>query len=176
MKRKLFTLLIVTLISQNIFCGVPKQFISENSFEVFVEKSKKVKEGYLITGSVSFAGVSSPVKINTPLLYDKNKYIHIDDSDVEFDMSIENINVHVKGLTTDKQYPKHVTVHEVYFTSSYGKILFKDTDVTNETTDKRAKLGMFMSFQSPLEVPGISLEAFIRSAIQQKTGEHAEEC
>ena len=29
-----------------------------------------------------------------------------------------------------------------------------------------------MSFQSPLEVPGISLEAFIRSAIQQKTGEH----
>ena len=52
-----------------------------------------------------------------------------------------------------------------------GKILFKDTDVTNESTDKRAKLGMFMSFQSPLEVPGISLEAFIRSAIQQKTGE-----
>lgn len=52
-----------------------------------------------------------------------------------------------------------------------GKITFKDTDITNETTDKRAKLGMFMSFQQPLEVPGISLEAFIRSAIQQKTGE-----
>lgn len=53
-----------------------------------------------------------------------------------------------------------------------GKILFKDQDITEESTDKRAKLGMFMSFQSPLEVPGISLEAFIRSAIQQKTGEH----
>ena len=53
-----------------------------------------------------------------------------------------------------------------------GKILFKDTDITEESADKRAKLGMFMSFQSPLEVPGISLEAFIRSAIQQKTGEH----
>ncbi|WP_318662445.1 InlB B-repeat-containing protein [Treponema sp.] len=132
MKRKLFIFFIVTLFSQNIFCGVPKQFISENSFEVFVEKSKKVKEGYLITGSVSFAGVSSPVKINTPLVYDKNKYIHIDDSDVEFDMSIENINVHVKGLTTDKQYPKHVTVHEVYFTSSYGKILFKDMRILNK--------------------------------------------
>ena len=52
-----------------------------------------------------------------------------------------------------------------------GKILFKDQDITEESTDKRAKLGMFMSFQSPLEVPGISLEAFIRSAIQQKTGE-----
>ena len=52
-----------------------------------------------------------------------------------------------------------------------GKILFNGQDITNETTDKRAKLGMFMSFQQPLEVPGISLESFIRSAIQQKTGE-----
>ena len=53
-----------------------------------------------------------------------------------------------------------------------GKILFNDQDITEEAADKRAKLGMFMSFQSPLEVPGISLEAFIRSALQQKTGEH----
>lgn len=52
-----------------------------------------------------------------------------------------------------------------------GKILFKDKDITQENPDKRAKEGMFMSFQSPLEVPGISLEAFIRSSIQQKTGE-----
>lgn len=53
-----------------------------------------------------------------------------------------------------------------------GKILFKGEDITDFSADKRAKAGMFMSFQSPLEVPGISLEAFIRSAIQQKTGEH----
>ena len=52
-----------------------------------------------------------------------------------------------------------------------GKIIFKDEDITKASTDKRAKSGMFMSFQSPLEVPGISLENFIRSAIQQKTGE-----
>lgn len=53
-----------------------------------------------------------------------------------------------------------------------GKILFKDQDITEEKPDKRAKLGMFMSFQQPLEVPGISLESFIRASIQQKTGEH----
>ena len=52
-----------------------------------------------------------------------------------------------------------------------GKIFFKDQDITELSADKRAKLGMFMSFQSPLEVPGISLENFIRSAIQQRTGE-----
>ena len=52
-----------------------------------------------------------------------------------------------------------------------GKILFKGEDITGLSADKRAKAGMFMSFQSPLEVPGISLETFIRSAIQQRTGE-----
>ncbi|BDC93897.1 ABC transporter ATP-binding protein [Treponema bryantii] len=52
-----------------------------------------------------------------------------------------------------------------------GKIFFKGEDITELSADKRAKAGMFMSFQSPLEVPGISLETFIRSAIQQRTGE-----
>lgn len=53
-----------------------------------------------------------------------------------------------------------------------GSIKFKDQDITDESPDKRAKLGMFMSFQTPLEVLGISLETFIRSAIHHKTGEH----
>lgn len=52
-----------------------------------------------------------------------------------------------------------------------GKIIFDGQDLTDESTDKRAKAGMFLSFQNPLEVPGISLESFIRSAIQQRTGE-----
>lgn len=52
-----------------------------------------------------------------------------------------------------------------------GKIIFDGQDITELAADKRAKAGIFMSFQNPLEVPGISLETFIRSAIQQKTGE-----
>lgn len=52
-----------------------------------------------------------------------------------------------------------------------GKIIFDGQDITEEKTDKRAKAGLFLSFQNPLEVPGISLETFIRSAIQQRTGE-----
>ena len=52
-----------------------------------------------------------------------------------------------------------------------GKIIFDGQDVTSLEADKRAKAGLFMSFQAPLEVPGISLETFIRSALQQKTGE-----
>lgn len=52
-----------------------------------------------------------------------------------------------------------------------GKIFFNGKDLTQEAADKRAKEGMFLSFQNPLEVPGISLESFIRSSIQQRIGE-----
>ncbi|MCR5790594.1 MAG: Fe-S cluster assembly ATPase SufC [Lachnospiraceae bacterium] len=52
-----------------------------------------------------------------------------------------------------------------------GNIFFNGLDIKDEPADKRAKAGMFMSFQNPLEVPGITLSAFIRNAIIQKTGE-----
>ena len=57
------------------------------------------------------------------------------------------------------------------YTVENGKIFFEGTDITELSADKRAKLGMFLSFQNPLEVPGISLETFIRSSLQQITGE-----
>jgi len=51
-----------------------------------------------------------------------------------------------------------------------GKITFDGDDITGESPDKRARRGMFLSFQNPLEVPGLSLEEFIRNALRQKTG------
>lgn len=52
-----------------------------------------------------------------------------------------------------------------------GNIVFEGTDITNDDADKRAKQGIFLSFQEPLEVPGVSLESFIRSSMQQVTGQ-----
>lgn len=57
------------------------------------------------------------------------------------------------------------------YTLNSGKIYFDGKDISEDSTDKRAKAGLFLSFQNPLEVPGISLESFIRSSIQQRTGE-----
>lgn len=57
------------------------------------------------------------------------------------------------------------------YSVSNGKIFFDGEDITELGADKRAQKGIFLSFQQPLEVPGISLESFIRSALQQKTGE-----
>ena len=53
-----------------------------------------------------------------------------------------------------------------------GEIFFGGENITKEAADKRAKLGMFLSFQNPLEVPGISLSNFIRSALAARTGKN----
>ena len=51
-----------------------------------------------------------------------------------------------------------------------GEILFKGKNINEESADKRAKDGIFLSFQSPLEVPGLTLSTFIRNALEQKKG------
>ena len=56
------------------------------------------------------------------------------------------------------------------YTLESGNITFDGEDITAESPDKRARRGMFLSFQNPLEVPGLSLEEFIRNALRQKTG------
>ena len=56
------------------------------------------------------------------------------------------------------------------YTLDGGTISFDGEDITDESPDKRARRGMFLSFQNPLEVPGLSLEEFIRNALRQKTG------
>ena len=52
-----------------------------------------------------------------------------------------------------------------------GMITFQGEDLLSKSVDERARAGLFMSFQNPIEVPGISLENFIRTALEQRTGE-----
>ena len=51
-----------------------------------------------------------------------------------------------------------------------GAIYFNGKDITKETPAKRAEDGIFLSFQNPIEVPGITLGNFIRTALEQRTG------
>jgi Fe-S cluster assembly ATP-binding protein len=44
-----------------------------------------------------------------------------------------------------------------------GTITFEDEDITNESTDKIAKKGIFMSFQAPEEIPGVTLANYLKS-------------
>ena len=51
-----------------------------------------------------------------------------------------------------------------------GEIWFQGKNITEEPVTERAKAGIFLSFQNPLEVPGVTLSSFIRNALEQKTG------
>ena len=46
-----------------------------------------------------------------------------------------------------------------------GSITFQGQDVFELEPDERAKLGMFLAFQYPSEVPGVSVANFLRTAI-----------
>lgn len=45
-----------------------------------------------------------------------------------------------------------------------GKVLFKEQNLLALSPEARAQQGLFLSFQSPLEIPGINNNYFIRSA------------
>ncbi len=49
-----------------------------------------------------------------------------------------------------------------------GEISFKGRDVLALSPDKRSRLGLFLAFQYPTAIPGLSVASFIRSALNAK--------
>ncbi len=48
-----------------------------------------------------------------------------------------------------------------------GKILFEGEDIDQLTAEERAHKGIFMSFQYPIEIPGVSVTNFMKTAINE---------
>lgn len=55
------------------------------------------------------------------------------------------------------------------YTVTEGDNVFGGESIVDMPVNERAKKGIFLSFQNPLEVPGVTLSSFIRSALEQKT-------
>ena len=51
-----------------------------------------------------------------------------------------------------------------------GRILFKGEDITGLTPDARGRKGLFLAFQYPEEIPGVSVVQFLRQALSNRTG------
>ena len=56
------------------------------------------------------------------------------------------------------------------YTITKGKIYFKDVDITNMPPNERAKLGLFLSFQYPAEITGVTVSNFLRTVLNEKMG------
>ncbi len=69
---------------------------------------------------------------------------------------------------------KSTTANAIFNNPSYkktnGKIEFCNEDITNLRTDEIARKGVFMSFQLPEEIPGVSVTNFLKYAKNKATG------
>jgi Fe-S cluster assembly ATP-binding protein len=57
--------------------------------------------------------------------------------------------------------------HPAYVVTG-GEVTWQGRDILKLTPDKRARLGMFLAFQYPTAIPGLSVASFIRSALNAK--------
>lgn len=55
------------------------------------------------------------------------------------------------------------------FEISQGEIIFEGADISEIDPEERAHKGIFMSFQYPVEIPGVSVTNFIKTAINENT-------
>ncbi|MBQ9658034.1 MAG: Fe-S cluster assembly ATPase SufC [Clostridia bacterium] len=56
------------------------------------------------------------------------------------------------------------------YTKTSGNIIFEDEEITNLKTDEIARKGIFMSFQLPEEIPGVSVTNFLKYSKNKITG------
>ena len=57
------------------------------------------------------------------------------------------------------------------YTVDGGQVIFKGEDITKLSADKRARLGMFLSFQYPTAIPGVTMVNFLREALKARRNE-----
>ena len=64
----------------------------------------------------------------------------------------------------------HLVMGDPVYTVQDGRIIFDGQDITELTTDKRSRAGLFLSFQAPVEIPGVPLSSFLRASIAGRPG------
>jgi Fe-S cluster assembly ATP-binding protein len=56
-----------------------------------------------------------------------------------------------------------------------GKVLFKGVDIADWSADERGRRGLFLAFQYPTAIPGVSVANFLRMSLQARRKEMGEE-
>lgn len=108
------------------------------------------------------------------LLTVRNLHVNVEDKEIlhGVDLTVNKGETHVlMGPNgTGKSTLGYALMGNPRYQITEGEIWFEGKNITEKPVNERAKDGIFLSFQNPLEVPGVTLSAFIRSALEQKTG------
>lgn len=59
----------------------------------------------------------------------------------------------------------HVIMGNPQYAQTSGSITFDGVDITDLSPDKRSQSGLFLSFQAPVEIPGVPLSSFLRATL-----------
>ena len=108
------------------------------------------------------------------LLEVKNLHVDVEDKQILHGVNLEigtgETHVLMGPNGTGKSTLGYALMGNPRYTVREGEIWFDGKNITEEAVNERAKAGIFLSFQNPLEVPGVTLSSFIRNALEQKTG------
>ena len=108
------------------------------------------------------------------LLEIKDLYVNVEEKEILHGVNLEvgknQVHVLMGPNGTGKSTLGYAITGHPKYTITSGHIFFDGEDITEMPVNERAKKGIFLSFQNPLEVPGVTLSAFIRNALEQKTG------
>ena len=109
------------------------------------------------------------------LLEINNLYVNAGEKEIlkGIDLKINKGEVHV--IMGPNGSGKSTTANAIFnnpeYTKMDGSIVFENEDITNLSPDEIARKGIFMSFQLPEEIPGISVTNFLKTAKNKITGE-----
>jgi Fe-S cluster assembly ATP-binding protein len=56
------------------------------------------------------------------------------------------------------------------YTITSGKVWFKGEDITEMATDEKARKGVFLAFQYPVAIPGVTVTNFLRAVTKARNG------
>ena len=90
---------------------------------------------------------------------------------VDLDIYAGEVHVLMGPNGAGKSTLANVVMGDPRYHVDEGNILFEGEDITSEKPDARARKGIFLSFQAPEEIPGITVENFLRAAKAAYTGE-----
>ena len=99
----------------------------------------------------------------------ENLQVEIDDQEIVkgLDLEVGEGEIHaIMGPNgSGKSTLANVLMGHPRYEVTGGAVTFRGEDVFELEADERAKLGMFLAFQYPSEVPGVSVANFLRTAV-----------
>ena len=104
------------------------------------------------------------------LLEIKNLHVALEDGTEivkGVDLSVDRNEIHaIMGPNgSGKSTLAYALMGHPAYEISEGEVLFDGTEITELGADERAQLGLFLAFQYPHAVPGVTVTSFLRSAI-----------